>query len=395
MMSRQHKRERANRTFWQCERGGVAIFFALSLTVLVAMIGSFVDYGLVIISRSAAQGAGDATALSIAVAPDGEDKTAVSRRYYNANFDHAVSGVDVAYEDLDIHYDSEVISVQSNADLQTYFLRVANQDSLPVQARTTIANSGSTFGSDQDVVIVADVSASMRQDDGTGRKRIEALRLAYDAFVTSLLANGNANTRLGLATYGGKLKAKMALTSNLSKAASYKQAIVSGGTTCGACGIKGGGEVLEGSPPPATTRDDGKPFSERKVMILMSDGVFKDPSFPEALQEGVDACEVLQDEGYAIYSVFLGDPAGLKAPTGWDEEYGDGDGDGKLDPGVIDYGPWGIGYYDLHVRPTMEACATKNADGELQYYVAETGDDLIGIFGSIGKQESKIIRIIE
>jgi Flp pilus assembly protein TadG len=369
------------------ESGGIVLIFALMLTILVLIIGGFMDYGRAVMSRSAVQSATDAAALAAAVSPDNVSESQIAARYFDTNFSLARSVVDVEYTDLNATLnDEDVITIDSNTQMETNFMRIGNQNTLPITS-TTKVNRRKFSEPDQDVVVVADVSGSMQQRD-ISPSRIEALEDAYLTFVEASLDN-DYEVRVGLSTYNHRAVDQFPLTSNYNstevstgpRATEYASALQRArGGTCGACGLEEAINILEGNPAPATPRDDGRQFSERKVVVLMTDGAFKDAQsngrrlFPGALDEAEAVCDRMHSNDYSVYSIFLGDILGSA-------------GDGIIDGSVN-------ADYETHVRPTLEYCATNNADGNLQYFVAPDAETLKQVFLAIAEETQKI-RIVE
>ncbi len=368
------------------EEGGILIMFAVLLPVLLLAIGGFVDYGLAVIARSAVLGASDSAALAVAIAPEDQDETAIAKRYYETNYQLTPTPIDIEYMDLQVDLDDDdIVTITSNSSMNTYFMKVGSVKQLPVATKTAVSRQKSAEP-DMDLVVVADISGSMAAKD-LPPSRLKALQSAYNVLSNATLDN-NYEVRLGLTTYNSASVHTFPLTSRLGNGAEEYGALdyappafnqASGGT-CGACGLLKANDILSGVIAPATARKDNKAFSNRKMVVLLTDGAFKNSkddgktSFPNALDEAKAVCDDMHAKGYAVYSIFIGDIKGEN-------------GDGIIDPAVN-------ADYETHVKPTLEHCATHNMEGKLQYYVAPDQETLEQIFLTIAKNV-QTIRILE
>lgn len=367
------------------EEGGILIMFAVLLPVLLLAIGGFVDYGLAVIARSAVLGASDSAALAVAIAPEDQDETAIAKRYYETNYQLTPTPIDIEYMDLQVDLDDDdIVTITSNSSMNTYFMKVGSVKQLPVATKTAVSRQKSAEP-DMDLVVVADISGSMAAKD-LAPSRLKALQSAYNVLSNATLDN-NYEVRLGLTTYNSYSAQTFPLTSHLGQGPIYgalDYAPVAfnkaDGGTCGACGLNEASRILSGDIPAATTRKDGKAFSNRKMVVLLTDGAFKNSiagghtSFPGSLDEAKIECDDMHAKGYAVYSIFIGDIKGEN-------------GDGIIDPAVN-------ADYETHVKPTLEHCATHNMEGKLQYYVAPDQETLEQIFLTIAKNV-QTIRILE
>ncbi|MCB1555716.1 MAG: hypothetical protein KDJ15_00200 [Alphaproteobacteria bacterium] len=178
--------------FWESDRGGLAIAFAVVLPVLVASVGASVDFAQIYLVRERLSGALDAAALAAAASTS--DPDAIEARvseFFDANYPEDRIGLTY---DLEVSVTDNEVHVSAAADYSTVFLRIVGVDTVTVRRETTVQRE--TMG--LEVVLVLDNTGSMR----TGGK-IAALRAASRNFVDVLFdsAEDPEHVKIGLVPY--------------------------------------------------------------------------------------------------------------------------------------------------------------------------------------------------
>jgi Mg-chelatase subunit ChlD len=131
------------------------------------------------------------------------------------------------------------------------------------QTRPTITESAVAYFAQRDVVLVLDVSGSMKNEN-----RIEALREAVKQFCDVITSSSNGQDRTAIVTYSDKATLAVPLTSSVSELRDCAARLDPGGATNIGDGIDVALKHLKKSG-----RD-----STEKVIVLLTDGLANRPS---------------------------------------------------------------------------------------------------------------------
>jgi Flp pilus assembly protein TadG len=179
---------RGRRFFWRDERGGIAILFAVSSTLIFAAVGGAVDYTRWMQAKRTTAMALDAAVLAgastLQANPDDPSAAVLAAQaYYRENITGRVqlASDSVSFAVAD---NGTAIVATGTAVMDTTFLKVAGIDQLPVvnnpgtKASMTVGGPG---GSNIEVAVMLDVTGSMC-DDGQGpctsSTKLDGLKMA-------------------------------------------------------------------------------------------------------------------------------------------------------------------------------------------------------------------------
>ncbi|MEZ5843625.1 MAG: VWA domain-containing protein [Hyphomicrobiaceae bacterium] len=146
------------------EEGGVAIIFALSITMLFGVVGSAVDMGRWVTARSETRNAMDGALLAAGRTLQLPEKTeadalAVAETYYESNKSKVISSGKVSFEIVD---NGTAIRASSSVVVATPFLAVIGMPELPVDGSAkAVLQVGGQVGTHIEVSLMLDVTGSM------------------------------------------------------------------------------------------------------------------------------------------------------------------------------------------------------------------------------------------
>ena len=150
-------------SFCRDESGAIAIIFALTVTILVAVVGGAVDYSRYTSARSQTLQAMDAAVLAagrVLQIENGDETKALAaaQKYYNENKSRFLTHDSVAFS----VEDGEITVSISDSRVRTPFLGVIGIPELKVRniAKAIIA-AGSNAGSHVEIAMMLDVTGSM------------------------------------------------------------------------------------------------------------------------------------------------------------------------------------------------------------------------------------------
>lgn len=176
------------RDFLRNTRGNVALLFALSIIPIILAIGVAVDYGRALMVRERMADAADAAALAIGSWPDltHAELTTKAQQFFDANFSSSV-GTPGA---LQVNFSGDDIIVQVSGPVPTTFMRLANFNSLDVNASATITKRQRNI----ELALVLDTTGSMRWNN-----KMSALQSAAKDMVTDLFNGKSSSDTLKIA----------------------------------------------------------------------------------------------------------------------------------------------------------------------------------------------------
>ncbi len=260
--------------------GGVLIMFALLLPILIMLVGAVVDFGAAVTVRTQMQAASDAAVTSTVsdLRTEFSAQEEAARRYFRVNYEEndvgGFWGVDISDDDIVVNRDANgIFNVDVAKEYTTLLLPVAQKDSIPTVAQSSIATS--LARKDMDIILILDKSKSMLWDDAGNEgvpfasSRMFQLNQTVANFINDNIDISNPNVRMGIVYFS----ADSTVVKQLSNDANYlTHNIPPEGETCGACGIREALTILDGDVPAHTPRSDGNNFSVQKIVIFMSDG---------------------------------------------------------------------------------------------------------------------------
>lgn len=180
-------------------KGQVVIIVAISLIVLIGMVGLAIDsgrgYGVKAKLSAAVDAAAIAAARALAVGANDAERLAnaqiAAQKFFNGNFPNNYLGATpTALSTAAIHKPDGYwqVNVSASADMPTTFMRVLGQNLVTVTAE------GETIRRDVDVMLVMDTSGSI------GSAMTGLKNCAKNSFVSKFIA-GPGGDRLGLVSF--------------------------------------------------------------------------------------------------------------------------------------------------------------------------------------------------
>lgn len=160
--------------FARNQRGAVFPFVAIALVPILLAVGLSIDAARAYLVRERLSFAIDAAALAAARAVGTEYMQDDFDKYFEANFPPAFMDAEVDGPNLVLSANSEIISVDASATVNTTFMRLANFDTLTVSSAAEVTRDLT----DIDIVLSIDMSGSMGWSVGGGGTRIAAARTA-------------------------------------------------------------------------------------------------------------------------------------------------------------------------------------------------------------------------
>ena len=197
------------------KRGGVTIWFSISLPLLAMAVGAAVDYNNEAVYGRQLQAAVDSAALAGAVAQsNGLDAVATAKQYLANNFvappNNAISST------VTVDTTTSVVKVAASGSVPTYIMGLVGYRALPINA-----HAGATTGATgpTEVAIVFDTTYSMSALSSNGLTKLANAQADAVALVQKLftLPNGAQNpfVKVGLVPFGVYVNIKNAAVQSL------------------------------------------------------------------------------------------------------------------------------------------------------------------------------------
>lgn len=183
--------------FWSSRTGNFAMMFGVAIIPVVLGAGVAVDYSRMLRAKGHLQAMADAAALSLASSRIDDQGTLEKDAgdFVQANFDDSImSSVEVTL----VKHEGDSYEVKVAGHMPTTFMSIANISRLDV-ATSAVAIRGVT-GS-VEVALVLDNTWSMSDTDGSGTKKIEALKSSAKKLVQTLHADEDAQVRIAVVPY--------------------------------------------------------------------------------------------------------------------------------------------------------------------------------------------------
>jgi len=185
------------KTFFRSKSGNFAYITALAALPLLLAGGMAVDYSRYLSAGRHLQEIADATSLALAGSEERDDAGLrdLASKFIAANHTaDRVGNIEIA--SLDITKDD--VDVRLKASMKTSFMGIAGIDYMDVfgSSLAVRAVTGTV-----EIALVLDNTFSMSETDSRGVTKLAALKTAANALVTELMANPDANVRIGLVPY--------------------------------------------------------------------------------------------------------------------------------------------------------------------------------------------------
>lgn len=145
--------------FAQDRRGMVAAITAMLVIPLVLAIGLAVDTSRMFLVRAKLSQAVDAAALAAGQAVDLASVTADAQRIFAVNYPDSYMGAGVDQPEVNYDEDTGTVEVVARTELPTMFMRLANVDTLDVEARALVVREQTGL----ELALVLDMTTSMTQ----------------------------------------------------------------------------------------------------------------------------------------------------------------------------------------------------------------------------------------
>lgn len=188
------------RTFFEQEKGNIAILFGLSLLPLTMAVGAAIDYGRIAVVHSRLQHATDAAALATASAAstnktmtDAQAMT-LAQNYVSGNAPLATATVTAAT----VSSDRLTVCINSQVQIPTTIMKVARINTMTATATACANVPGSV--DNFEIALVLDNSGSMSESAG-GTSKIKAVKTAATNFVATLFSKAPSRVSFSVAPF--------------------------------------------------------------------------------------------------------------------------------------------------------------------------------------------------
>jgi Flp pilus assembly protein TadG len=183
--------------FGTCQRGAVAILYALSAIPVCVAAGSAIDYVRYFAGTTELQSSLDSAALAAASTKDAtnEERVALAEATFLANLQNgSLSGADVT-RSFEIEDDTVVAAADMN--MPTSFMRFAGVSSMELSISAEVAVPGDKKA---EIALVLDYSGSMNETIAGGVKYV-AMRNAAKDLISDLEAANPEKVKFGLVPF--------------------------------------------------------------------------------------------------------------------------------------------------------------------------------------------------
>ncbi len=171
--------------FSNCRKGGVLFVFALTLAVLVGVIGMAIDFGRLTSSKSKLQQATDAALLAavrtLGSTGSAEKATQTANAYFAQSLSTTPELASATLDVININPTTQSISARGSATVEAAFLQVIGFPSFPISA----PSRAQTAIGEMEISVMIDLSSSM-----TGQRFID-LRATLTEFVQQMMRTNN------------------------------------------------------------------------------------------------------------------------------------------------------------------------------------------------------------
>ena len=278
--------------------GGLALPFALTLTVVITGAGAAYDYSNIAAAKMRLQDSVDTAALAGAIVArqKGGERKQTARSALNENIE-LISGLSMKGQpSITIDDTAKEITVSATASYKTSFLGFVGKNTVSIKASSTTG-----FAIEQmnplSVYLVLDVSGSMSWASADGTIKIDALKNAVDDMFYTLYSTSedpgllNATIRTGYASYASGLGATRNMSAGYSGTVADVKDLNAVGGTNSAPGFQYAYDQLKADMP--ATNWSG-------FLIFMTDGDNNDLASDVAT---LDLCAQAKADNITIYTV--------------------------------------------------------------------------------------------
>ncbi len=207
----------------RCQKGNVAILFAISLIPIIGSVGMGVDLARAYAVKSRMSAALDAAALAVGSSTGTTAQLQqIGQNFFNANFP---PGTITATPTVTITVNGDTITASASANVSTVFMQVVNINSLSVGAVSTVLRQITGL----ELAMVLDNTGSM-----TTNNNIAALRTAANQLVTTLFGNYTVHPtlKIGLVPYSAAVNPGSVAATLVGAGAAYDPVGLTGWKGC-------------------------------------------------------------------------------------------------------------------------------------------------------------------
>ena len=183
--------------FGTCQKGTVAILYALSIVPILVAAGSAVDYARYFANTTELQAALDSAALAAATSngSTNDERVAAAEAFFSANLGHSdLSGADIT---RNFTIKDNTVTATADMAMPTSLMRLAGVDSMNLSLSSEIAVPGDKKA---EIALVLDYSGSMNDSIVGGVKYI-AMKNAAKQLITDLETANPGNVKFGLVPF--------------------------------------------------------------------------------------------------------------------------------------------------------------------------------------------------
>ena len=196
-------------------RGGVAVWFAVAMPVMILFVGAGVDYNNESVYERQLQAAVDSAALAGAVAQsNGLDAVATAKQYFANNFEAPANSP--ISPSVSVDPATSIVNVSAAGSVPTYIMGAAGFSSLPISAH---AGASTGASGPTEVALAFDTTYSMSALSSNGVSKLANAQADAVALVKKLfvLPNGAQNpfVKVGLVPFGVYVNVKNAAIQSL------------------------------------------------------------------------------------------------------------------------------------------------------------------------------------
>ena len=183
--------------FGTCQKGGIAILYALSAIPLCIAAGSAVDFIRYVANSTELQAALDSAALAAAATPEltDEERLAMAEATFVANLENGGLSDATITRTFEIEDDTVVAAAQM--DMSTSLMSLTSIDSMTLKIGTEVAVPGDKKA---EIALVLDYSGSMNETIAGGVKYV-AMKNAAKDLISNLEAANPDKVKFGLVPF--------------------------------------------------------------------------------------------------------------------------------------------------------------------------------------------------
>ncbi len=186
-----------------CERGNVAVIFAIMLVPIISVVGMSVDYSSAVNAKGKLQATLDAAALAagrmLQTSGSSDQAEAAANKHFNATINPALKAA-LTIESIDPQNGKVVLS--GAADIPTNFMGLIGIDSIKVASASTV-EFGADDSSEIEISMMLDVTLSMYGS------KLKHLKVAAKDLIQIILQSGDigaAKTRIALVPFSESVR---------------------------------------------------------------------------------------------------------------------------------------------------------------------------------------------